>query len=240
MLWSDAATKLIRAGLGERIRMEQQKEAQAPSELSPQAIAMMTAEHSNLQAGRFMTVSEANGRTTLFIGTVSGALIAIAFAGQASQMGTTFFIFSLVLLPSLVFMGLFTFERVLQSGIEDLIYACGINLIRQLYLEHEPQMRPYFVLSAYGANRKPLLDAGTNPSWWQVFLTTAGMIAFITSMLVGVFAGLLLAMLTFPSPVCMIAGIALFLASFGILQRYQWGQWKRLEQKLALLFPIPE
>jgi hypothetical protein len=38
----------------------------------------------------------------------------------------------------------------------------------------------------------------------------------------------------------MIAGIALFLASFVILQRYQWGQWKRLEQKLTLLFPIPE
>jgi hypothetical protein len=243
MLWTSLATNtanLIRAASERRIKMESQKEELTFSELSPQAISMMTAEHSNLQSGRFMTVSDANGRTTLFIGTVSGALIAIAFAGQASQMGTAFFMFSLVLFPALVFMGLFTFERVLQSGIEDQIYACGISLIRQLYLEHAPQMRPYFVLSAYGANGNPLLDAGTNPSWWQVFLTTAGMIAFITSMLVGVFAGLLLTMLTFPSPVCMIAGIALFLASFGILQSYQWGQWKRLEQKLALLFPIPK
>jgi hypothetical protein len=217
--------------------MEQQNEEVTFAELSPQAISMMTTEHYNLQAGRSMTVADANGRTTLFIGTVSGALIAIAFAGQASQMGTVFFMFSLVLFPALVFMGLFTFERVLQSGIEDLIYACGIDLIRRLYLEHAPQMRPYFILSARGANGKPLLEVGTNPSWWQVFLTTAGMIAFITSMLVGVFAGLLLAMLTFPSPVCMSAGIVLFLASFGILQRYQWGQWKRLEQKLTHHFP---
>ncbi len=220
--------------------MERQKENPTFSEPSPQAISMMTTEHYNLQAGRSMTVADANGRTTLFIGTVSGALIAIAFAGQASQMGTAFFMFSLVLFPALVFMGLFTFERVLQSGIEDQIYACGIKLIRQLYLQHAPQMRPYFIFSAYGANGKPLLDTGTNPSWWQVFLTTAGMIAFITSMLVGVFAGLLLAVLTFPLPVCMSAGIALFLASFAILQSYQWRQWKRLEQKLTLLFPLPE
>ena len=77
--------------------------------------------------------------------TVSGALIAIAFAGQASSMGTAFFVFSLVLFPSLFFMGLFTFERVLQAGIEDLIYARGITRIRQLYLEHAPQMQPYFI-----------------------------------------------------------------------------------------------
>jgi hypothetical protein len=217
--------------------MEPQKEEQTFSELSPQTITMMTAEHSNLQSGRFMTVSDANGRTTLFIGTVSGALIAIAFAGQASQMGTAFFMFSLVLFPSLVLMGLFTFERVLQSGIEDLIYARGIALIRHLYLQHAPQMQPYFILSAHDESGKPLLNVGTSPSWWQVFLTTAGMIAFITSMLVGVFVGLLLALLTIPPLVCMGAGIVLFLVSFGILQRYQWGQWKRLEQKLTILFP---
>ncbi len=217
--------------------MERQKEEQTVSELSPQSITMMTTEHSNLQSARFMTVSEANGRTTLFVGTVSGALVAIAFAGQASQMGTAFFMFSLVLLPSLVFMGLFTFERVLQSGIEDLIYARGINLIRHLYLEHAPQMQSYFVLSAPAERGKPLLNVGIHPSWWQVFLTTAGMIAFITSMLIGVFGGLLLVLFTLPSLVCMSAGIVLSLIGFGLLQHYQWGQWRRLEQNLTTLFP---
>ncbi len=63
------------------------------------------------------------------------------------------------------------------------------------------------------------------------------MIAFITGMLAGVFVGLLLALFTFPLLACMSAGIVLFLVSFGILQRYQWGQWKRLERNLTLLFP---
>jgi hypothetical protein len=212
--------------------MEQDGKAD-PAELSPQTVTMMTTEHTSLQAGRFMTVSEANGRTTLFIGTVSGALIAIAFTGQASGMGEVFFMFSLVLFPSLVFMGLFTFERVLQSGIEDLIYAHGINVIRHLYLEHNPQMRPYFRLSAHNRSGRSLLEVGTKPSWWQVFLTTAGMIAFITSMLVGVFVDLLLALLALPTLVCLGASVALFLVSFGVLQWYQWQQWKRLQEELT-------
>ena len=151
-------------------------------------------------------------------------------------MGTAFFVFSLVLFPALFFMGLFTFERVLQAGIEDLIYARGITRIRQLYLEHAPQMQPYFILSAHNASGQSLLDVGINPFWWQVFLTAAGMIAFINSMLVGVFAGLLLAVFTLPLLVCTSAGVVTFLVSFGILQHYQWLHWRRLEQKLTVLF----
>jgi hypothetical protein len=41
----------------------------------------------------------------------------------ASSVGTPFYAFALVLLPTLAFIGLVTFERVLQSGIEDYLYA---------------------------------------------------------------------------------------------------------------------
>jgi hypothetical protein len=33
-------------------------------------------------------IAEANGRSTLYLGTLSSAVIAIAFVGQASQLGT--------------------------------------------------------------------------------------------------------------------------------------------------------
>ena len=109
--------------------MERLKDEQSLPELSSQIVTILTTGHYNLQTGRSMTVADANGRCTLFIGAVSGALIAIAFTGQVSSMGTAFFVFSLVLLPSLFLMGLITFERVLQSGIEDLTYARGITRI---------------------------------------------------------------------------------------------------------------
>jgi len=218
--------------------MERLKDEQSLPELSSQMVSMITTEHYNLQTGRSMTVADANGRCTLFIGAVSGALIAIAFTGQVSRMGTAFFVFSLVLVPSLLLMGLITFERVLQSAIEDLTYARGITRIRHLYLAHAPQLRPSFLLVADDDSRRPLLKVGIHPSWWQVFLTTAGMIAAINSLLVGVFVGLLLsALFTFPLLVCTSAGVVTFLVSFGIHQRYQWGQWRHLEQNLAALFP---
>ena len=216
--------------------MERRKDEWRLSELSSQLVTIITTEHYNLQTGRSMTVADANGRCTLFIGAVSGALIAIAFTGQVSRMGTAFFVFSLVLLPSLLLMGLITFERVLQSAIEDLTYARAIMRIRSLYLELAPQLRPYFVLAADDERRRPRLKVGLHPSWWQVFLTTAGMIAALNSVLVGVFVGLLLsALFTFPLQVCTSVGVVSFLVSLSLHQRYQWGQWRRLEQDLAAL-----
>jgi hypothetical protein len=216
--------------------MERLQDESSLPELSSQLVTMLTTEHYNLQTGRSMTVADANGRCTLFIGAVSGALIAIAFTGQVSHMGTAFFVFSLVLVPSLFLMGLITFERVLQSAIEDLTYARAITRIRHLYLEYAPQLRPYLLLAVDDQSRRPMLKVGLHPSWWQVFLTAAGMIAAINSVLAGVFVGLLLsALLSFPLLVCTSAGVGTFLVSFGIHQRYQWGQWRRLEQHLAAL-----
>src|SRR6266700_1527925 len=216
---------------------ERLKDEQSLPELSAQMVTMLTTEHYNLQTGRSMTVADANGRCTLFIGAVSGALIAIAFTGQVSRMGTAFFVFSLVLLPSLLLMGLITFQRVLQSAIEDLTYARGITRIRHRYLEYAPQLRLSVLLAADDESRRPMLKVGIHPSWWQVFLTTAGMIAAINSVLVGVFVGLLLsALFTFPLLACTSAGVVTFLVSVGIHQRYQWVQWRRLEQDLMVLF----
>ena len=50
--------------------MEQQKNEQIPLELSSQLISIITTEHYNLQTGRSMTISEANGRSSLFVGAV--------------------------------------------------------------------------------------------------------------------------------------------------------------------------
>src|SRR5215467_15519484 len=129
--------------------MEPQHDERLPLELSSQLVAIMTTEHYNLQTGRSMTVAEANGRASLFVGAVSSGLIALAFVGQLSHLGTPFYVFSLVVLPTLLFMGLLTFERVLQSGSADFMYAIGIHRIRHLYLEYAPQMQPYIILPPY-------------------------------------------------------------------------------------------
>jgi hypothetical protein len=215
--------------------MEQQKNESLSVELSSQLVSIMTTEHYNLQTGRSMTISEANGRSSLFVGAVSSGLVALAFVGQISHLGTAFFVFSLVVIPTLFLMGLITFERVLQSGTADMMYARGINRIRHLYLEYAPQMQPYIILSAHDDREGTLGQESMHTSWVQVFLSTASMIAVINSVLVGSFVGLLLA--AFPLWVGASVGVVVFLVSLGLHQRYQWEQGLRVERNLPVLFP---
>lgn len=220
-----------------------QQVAQAMRDLSPQVISIMTTEHYNLQTSRAMTIPDANGRASLFLGTVSTSLVALAFVGGLSRsgagVGQAFYLFGLVLFPSLAFLGLVTFERVLQSGLEDLIYARGINRIRHLYQEHAPEMRPYFVLSAHDDDAGVMGNSAMRSGVWQTFLSTAGMIAVINSVIVGAFVSLLLTALptAFPLGVSIGAGVAAFLASVFLHQRYQWRQGRRNLGALRARFP---
>jgi len=66
----------------------------------------------------------------MFLGAVSGGLVALGLIATAAGVRTAFYAFALILLPTLVFVGLATFNRVLQSGIEDLGYASRIARLR--------------------------------------------------------------------------------------------------------------
>src|SRR4051794_162400 len=106
----------------------------------------MTTEHFNLQTARAATISETNGRTSIFLGSVSAGLVALAFAGQVSR--TDLIGFGLVLFPVLFFLGLVTFERALQSSIEDTLYLQRINRIRRFYLRASPGLAEYLAVAA--------------------------------------------------------------------------------------------
>jgi len=217
--------------------MQKHHDEQIPAELSSQLVSIITTEHYNLQTGRSITTAETNGRSSLFVGAVSSGLIALTFVGQISHLGTAFFVFSLVIIPTLVFMGLITFERLLQSGSTDILYAQGVNRIRHLYLEYAPQLQPYFMLSTSDDREETLSHEEMSTSWVQVFFNAAGMIAVINSVLIGSFMGLLLAVFSLPLWICTSAGVVAFLVSVVIQQRYQWSQWMRLGRKLPTLFP---
>jgi hypothetical protein len=62
--------------------------------------------------------------------------------GQSRQ---AFFVFGLIVLPTLAFVGLVTFDRALQSGIEDLGYARRIAMLRGYYFDVAPEITPYLL-----------------------------------------------------------------------------------------------
>jgi hypothetical protein len=80
------------------------------------AATFATTEHFNLQTARAITVSEANGRASIYLSALSSNLIALAFIGQMSQLGAAFYAFALILMPVLAFVGVSTFLRLVQSS----------------------------------------------------------------------------------------------------------------------------
>jgi hypothetical protein len=118
----------------------------------------------------------------MFLGSVSGGLIALGLVATATRVGTAFYAFGLVLLPLLAFVGVMSFERTLQNGIEDWGYARRIARLRAYYFDQAPELLPY-MLSVPPTERLPVL--GLPRSRWQGWRSVAGMVAVITAALAG-------------------------------------------------------
>jgi len=108
------------------------------------ALSALTTEQFNLQTARMGTIAEANGRSALYLGTLSSAVIAIAFVGQTSELGDGFYLFALLLLPPVFLLGVFSYLRLVQTSIEDMVYALGSFRIRQYFLGLDPTAVPFF------------------------------------------------------------------------------------------------
>jgi hypothetical protein len=204
-------------------------------------LQFMATEHSVLQAGRSATIFETGGRTAVFLGTVSSSIVALAFIGQISRLGTAFFAFALVLLPTLFFLGLVTFERAMELGVEDYIYAVGMSRIRHFYIEMVPQAERYFVGSIhddFATTMAPTVFGMPVSLAWQSFLTVPGAIAMVNSVIVGSFAGLLVRAVGVEVLALSVGvGIAVFVVSVLLHRRHQIARWHQIEQRLPTLFP---
>ena len=119
------------------------------------AVSFATTEHFNLQTARVATISEANGRASLYLAALSSNLIALAFVGQMSRLGTAFYVFALILLPVLAFVGVVTFQRLVQSSIEDMAYARRIARLRAFYLGLAPELEPFLVVDSGRERLRP-------------------------------------------------------------------------------------
>jgi hypothetical protein len=151
------------------------------------ADTFVTTEHFVLSGARASTIAESAGRANMFLAAVSGGLVALGLVATASSLGAAFFGFGLVLLPTLTFVGLVTFERTLQTSIEDTEYARRIALLRTYYFERAPELAEYLPKSTPVER----LHMGRVPGdRWQGYRTVAGMVAVLTAVLAGSTAAL--------------------------------------------------
>jgi hypothetical protein len=178
-----------------------------------------------LQGARAATIAESTGRANMFLAAVSGGLVALGLVATASSVGAAFYGFGLVLLPTLALIGLVTFERTLQTSMEDTEYARRIALLRRYYFERAPEIARY-LLDVPPAER--LRMERVPGDRWQGYRTVAGMVAAVTAVLAGSTAALA-AILIFDHSLAaaVIAGALIALPVVIAMIRRQDSTWQR-------------
>jgi len=199
----------------------------------PSAVNFVTTEHFALQSARAATIAESTGRATMFLTSASGGLIALGLVATATGVGTAFYAFGLVLLPTLAFVGLVTFERALQIGLEDHLLMRRIALLREYYFREAPELQEYLVnvpLSEVLTAGSLLAGRGQFSFLGQSLRTVAGMVGVITAVLAGATAGLVA--IQPPSQALAAAlssGVVVALAAMAVLMRFQERAYRRAE-----------
>ena len=203
-------------------------------------LTILTTEHFTLQGAQAKTVSESSARAALYVGAVSSALIALGFIAQASELGTAFDAFALVVLPTLYALGVFTFVRLVETSIENLLYGRAINRIRAYYLQAAGREARYLLLSGHDDLRGVLANMGVlRPSRWGLFFTLASMVAVLNSIVGGTAVAFLVgAVFGAPLGVAAAAGGAVAIGSAFAHFRWQRGHHGGSDSA-APLFPTP-
>jgi hypothetical protein len=210
-----------------------------------QLLQALTTEHFTLQTARAATIADSNGRSALYLSTVSSAVVALAFIGQVDRLGHAFHLFALALLPALVLLGILTYLRLVQTAVEDLFYARAINRIRRHYVDLDPEGARWFVLCGFDdpagvLAAMGLATPGTGHSRWHLLSHAATMVAAVTSIIGGV--GVALAANAVDAghlPVAASASVGMLVAVAGAAG-FGWHQlrrWRAAEASVPSLFP---
>jgi hypothetical protein len=204
-------------------------------------LTALTTEHFTLQGARSQTVGESAARSSMYMFSVSSTLIALGFVSQVSQGGEVFQLFALTVLPTLFFLGLVTFGRLVQSSIEDIRYGRAINRIRHYYMELAGDRGRYFLMSSNDDPRGVLSNMGLEGgSPWQLFFGTASAVSVVNSVVgAGAIAIVLGATLHLTLAVAAAAGVVFLAASVAVHMRYDRRQHQRAGAQVEAIFPSP-
>ena len=201
---------------------------------------LITTEHFTLQGARNATISEANGRLGHYLSTVGSSVVALAFVANVSGMGQVFIAFASVILPVMIVLGVVTFIRTLQIGVDFFRITQAINRIRHYYIDVAPEAEPYLSFPWYDDTQSVQQSMRPFNSPLQGLASTPGPIILINSVLTGAFAGIL-SFAFFAADFRQAILIALAAGIIGFVLHNLYG--KRLWQQsgeLDIRFPKPD
>jgi hypothetical protein len=185
-------------------------------------MSALVTEHFVLQSGRSTTVSEAVGRAAVYLTCVSSSLVAFGFFAAATHRLAPVVA---TVLPALTILGIFTFVRLVETSVENVVFLRRIEVIRRYYATLDPAAGMFFP-SPGDTAAAALASTGMRSGIAEMFFTSASMIAAVTSILVGTGVALLLDVADVPLAAAVIAGVGTAVVAFGLhmLWMYRRGQ----------------
>jgi MFS family permease len=184
-------------------------------------MSALVTEHFVLQTASNGIVAEMTARASLYVLSLSSALVAMGFASRSRSV---FLPFVATVLPGVFLLGLFTVARLIDSNIENMQFLIAIARIRRFYRTLTPEAAVYFAAQAgrWPESRStPALRLGT----LVAFVTTsASMIAFLNSIVAGAWVTLfashvLVGLRTLYAVTLGVAAAVLLMAGFIVYQQ---------------------
>jgi hypothetical protein len=182
-------------------------------------LSALVTEHFVLHAARGVATGEAASRYALYLTFLSGALIALGFIAQVAERFDTF---AAAVLPAIVVLGEFTYVRLLENSIEDVLFQ-RINRIRRWYLGLHPDAAQFFGDVLRDPRSSPVLYRSS----LQLLPSAASMVAAVNSMVVGTGVALLLRALELAEVAAAPAGV---LVAVGLFALHVWYERRRFGQ----------
>jgi hypothetical protein len=162
-----------------------------------QLLTALTTEHFTLQGARSQTMNETSARASVYMYSVSSALVALGFVTQvADGVGAVFTTFALTVLPTIYLLGCATYVRLVELGAEDLRYGIAINRIRGYYKELAGERSDLFLMSGHDDAAGVFVNMGLSPDRRSRAFAFSTAIAVVNGVVGG--AGAALALGAFP------------------------------------------
>jgi hypothetical protein len=204
-------------------------------------LQILATEHWSLLATRALTWNESFSRSSMFLAALSGAVVALALAAQATAFGPGFVGFALVVLPVVLFIGLATFIRLVAVNREDFLWVQGMNRLRHAYLDLAPDLEPYFVAGWHDDEAGVMTTFGATPGthgWYHhVLVTIPAVVAVLVAVVGGSVAGLASHALGAGPTLSVAVGVVTLVAFFSLLALYEHHAFQTERAVPSVRFP---
>ena len=206
-------------------------------------LQILSTEHWSLLASRSLAWNESFSRAGMYLSTLSGAMVALALVAGLDRQGDAFFLFAIVLLPVVLFIGIGTLFRLGFSNYHDAMCVVGMNRIRGAYLEIAPDLAPYFVMSPHD-DATGIAVTMAVPPFRGLWMFILGATPFLVMVLNAIVAAAIVAIVALRTgatvAVVVLSALGTFLVVLGIESRSGRRNMERVRSSTPPLFPSPE